>query len=132
MKMGDEKKYPPNTVAFGFCIFPDFSLICELCIVHVFFFFGLFTFLKDYCCESAVGVRSDKRDGTDGPAIKSQLVTNERVPTHRLWRTVIFHALSPTSRLTLSTVNFLAILVDSVSGNYFPNSKQHTYSYLFL
>lgn len=130
--MGDEKKYPPNTIAFGVYIFPDFSLICKLCIVHGFFFFGLFTFLKDYCCESAVGVRSDKRDGTDRPAIKSQLVTNERVPTNWLWRTVIFHALPPTSRLTLSTGNFLAILVDSVSGNYFPNSKQHTYGYLFL
>lgn len=64
MEMRDKKKYPQNAIAIWSCIFPDFSLVCELCIVGEFFSLSVVYFFKGCYCGSAVGVPSNKRNGT--------------------------------------------------------------------
>lgn len=89
------------------------------CIVHVVFFFPFFSLTllgRFYFYGSAVGVRSDRWNGTK---------------KNSLWRARIFHSCLP-PLVSSPFGNFLTILVISISGNYSLQSKEYAYNFIFI
>lgn len=122
---GNEKKTYPlsehsNTIVFHLIYFLSDSLLtCYVlhCSRSFFFpFFSLTLLGRFYFYGSAVGVRSDRWNGTK---------------KNSLWRARIFHSCLPP--LVSSPIgNFLTILVISISGNYSLQSKEYAYNFIFI